>query len=165
MAVKYAVKPTPWLAPTKRQTASIAEVVSNLLLSGARTRTIPPLFKESAAMTYQEAYLKMVNNYFGFEGRANLGEYWKPFLVNLIISVVLGVLELAVHPFVYLADIFFLAILFPGLALLFRRLHDTGRSGWWWLIGIIPVLGWLALIYLAAQPGDPASNSFGAPSV
>jgi uncharacterized membrane protein YhaH (DUF805 family) len=116
-------------------------------------------------MSYQEAYLKMLNKYFGFEGRANLGEFWKPFLINLIIAVVFGVLELAVHPFVYLADIFSLAILFPGLALLFRRLHDTGRSGWWWLIGIIPVLGWVALIYLVAQPGDPAGNSYGTPSV
>jgi uncharacterized membrane protein YhaH (DUF805 family) len=116
-------------------------------------------------MTYQEAYQKMLNKYFGFEGRANLGEFWKPFLINLIIGVVFVALEVAVHPLVYLADIFYLAILFPGLALLFRRLHDTGRSGWWWLVGIIPVFGWLALIYLAAQPGDSATNSYGAPSV
>jgi uncharacterized membrane protein YhaH (DUF805 family) len=106
----------------------------------------------------------MLNKYFGFEGRATLGEFWKPFAINFCAGVVFAVLELAIHPLFILADLFYLAILFPGLALLFRRLHDTGLSGWWWLVGIIPVVGWLALIYLAAQPGNPESNSYGPPS-
>ncbi|MGA8427983.1 MAG: DUF805 domain-containing protein [Candidatus Dormiibacterota bacterium] len=115
-------------------------------------------------MSYQDAYLRMLNKYFGFEGRATLGEFWKPFVINFIAGVVLAVLELVIHPLVFVAYLFYLAILFPGLALLFRRLHDTGLSGWWWLVGLIPLVGWLVIIYLAAQPGNPDSNSYGPPS-
>jgi uncharacterized membrane protein YhaH (DUF805 family) len=115
-------------------------------------------------MSYQDAYLRMLNKYFGFEGRATLGEFWKPFVINFVIAVVLGVLELAIHPLEFLAYLYYLAILFPGLALLFRRLHDTGLSGWWWLVGLIPLVGWLVIIYLAAQPGNPGTNSYGPPS-
>jgi uncharacterized membrane protein YhaH (DUF805 family) len=114
-------------------------------------------------MSYQDAYLKMLNNYFGFEGRATLGEFWKPFAINVVIGIIFFIVDSIFHPFVIVADLFDLAILFPGLALLFRRLHDTGRTGWWWLIGIIPLVGWIAIIYLAAQPGDPAPNQYGAP--
>ncbi len=46
-----------------------------------------------------------------------------------------------------------------------RRLHDTDRSGWWWLIGIIPIIGWIILIFFLASPGTPGENRYGPPPV
>ena len=52
-----------------------------------------------------------------------------------------------------------LALLLPGLAVGSRRLHDIGKSAWLMLLGLIPVIGWILLIYWAVQPGDPAANT------
>ena len=45
-----------------------------------------------------------------------------------------------------------------------RRLHDTDRSGWWLLIGLIPVIGWIVLVYWYASEGTPGTNQFGPPA-
>lgn len=55
-----------------------------------------------------------------------------------------------------------LALLLPGLGLCVRRMHDIGKSGWWVLIAIIPVIGWILFIYWAAQPSQPTPNQWGA---
>lgn len=60
------------------------------------------------------------------------------------------------------ASIFALIITLPSIAVSIRRLHDTGRSGWWLLIGAIPIIGILMLIYWYAQDGEPQINTFGA---
>jgi uncharacterized membrane protein YhaH (DUF805 family) len=107
-------------------------------------------------------YLAVLKNYTGFDGRARRTEFWMYELVNIAIIVVLEVLSLAVHPLAFLYYIYALAVLVPSLAVGCRRLHDTGKSGWLQLIGIIPILGAIAMIILWCLPGTPAPNKYGA---
>ena len=55
-----------------------------------------------------------------------------------------------------------LGVLIPGLAVSVRRLHDTGRNGWWLLIVFVPLAGWLIALYFLVQPGDSTENRYGA---
>jgi len=95
--------------------------------------------------------------YADFSGRASLPEFW---WFVLALSVAGAVLNL-VLPF--LGMLFSLALLVPALAVGARRLHDIGKSGWLQLVGLVPVVGWAALVYWAIQPGDIDTNMYGAP--
>lgn len=113
-------------------------------------------------MGFFDWYLKCIRNHYAdFEGRARRTEYWMFFLVNLIIAVVIGLIGKAIH-FEVIGTLYSLAMLVPGLAVGVRRLHDTGRSGWWWLVVLIPFAGAIWLIVLLALPGDQGSNQYGA---
>jgi uncharacterized membrane protein YhaH (DUF805 family) len=106
-------------------------------------------------------YLAVLKNYAGFSGRARRTEYWMFFLINLIIVVVLDVIGMAIKVSTLLGGIYGLAVLIPSLAVGVRRLHDTGRSGWWLLIGLIPVIGTIILIVFLATEGQPGDNQYG----
>jgi uncharacterized membrane protein YhaH (DUF805 family) len=113
-------------------------------------------------MGFFDWYLKCIKGHYAdFEGRARRTEYWMFFLVNLIIAIVVGLIGMAIHLRV-LSTLYSLAVLVPGIAVGVRRLHDTGRSGWWWLIALIPVIGTIWIIVLFAIPGDQAANQYGA---
>ncbi|HEX6500182.1 MAG TPA: DUF805 domain-containing protein [Micromonosporaceae bacterium] len=105
-------------------------------------------------------YLAVLKNYAGFSGRARRTEFWMFVLFNAIILVVLGLIArlIGTNIITYLYD---LAVLVPELAVGARRLHDTGRSGWWQLIGIIPVIGWIVLIVFWASDSQPEANQYG----
>jgi hypothetical protein len=85
------------------------------------------------------------------------------FLFNFIIAVVLDVLLAAtgLRAIYYLQLVYALAVLLPGLAVFVRRLHDTGRSGWWFFIGLIPIVGAIILIVFLATEGDQGQNAYG----
>jgi uncharacterized membrane protein YhaH (DUF805 family) len=104
----------------------------------------------------------VLEHYADFNGRARRAEFWWYFLANLIISIVLNILGAATKFFVIVAFIYALAVLIPGLAVGVRRLHDTGKSGWWLLIGLIPIVGIIVLIVFFATDGTPAVNEYGA---
>ena len=106
-------------------------------------------------------YLQVLQKYAVFEGRAHRTEFWMFVLVNLIISIVLAVLGEAAAFFSVISFLYGLAVLIPGLAVGARRLHDTGRSGWWLLIGLIPLVGVIVLIVFFATEGDKGSNEYG----
>jgi uncharacterized membrane protein YhaH (DUF805 family) len=113
-------------------------------------------------------YLKVLRQYVDFNGRARRTEYWMFALFTIIISIVLGLLDLMLGlTFVegttsgWLGLIYGLATLLPSLGVGVRRLHDTGRSGWWLLIGLVPLVGAIVLIVFLAQPGNPGSNAYG----
>lgn len=93
------------------------------------------------------------NKYADFEGRANRSEYWYWFLFN----VLLGILSLA--PLV--AGIISLILFIPSLAVSVRRLHDIGKSGWWYLIGLIPLIGTIILIIFFLQESMEEDNEYG----
>ncbi|MHB8324522.1 MAG: DUF805 domain-containing protein [Candidatus Dormibacteria bacterium] len=112
-------------------------------------------------MGYMQAYQRMWQNFVKFDGRAGLGEYWKATLINIVVIIVLMILSRAAAILLLLYFLYAVALILPGLGLTFRRLHDTGRSGWWWLISVIPLLGSLYLIYLLAQPSSPAGEKYG----
>lgn len=113
-------------------------------------------------------YLKVIRNYVGFSGRARRKEYWMFVLFNIIISIVLamvdGMLGLKVggeQGAGLLGLIYSLAILLPSIAVGVRRLHDTGRSGWWMLIAFVPFIGFIVLIVFFVLDSQPGSNEYG----
>lgn len=103
-----------------------------------------------------EEYLDVLRKYTVFDGRAGRREYWYFTLVNLGIYVVLGILDWDV-----LLVLFSLVVFLPSLAVGVRRLHDTGRSGWWLLISLIPLIGTIVLIVFLIQPGEVGDNPYG----
>ncbi|MFD2445295.1 DUF805 domain-containing protein [Bacillus sp. CGMCC 1.16607] len=106
-------------------------------------------------------YLKVLKNYVGFSGRARRMEYWMFVLFNLIISFILGFLEGMLDWPPLLSGLYSLAVLLPSLAVGVRRLHDTGRSGWWLLISLIPFVGWIIIIIFMFLDSDPGANEYG----
>lgn len=103
-------------------------------------------------MTFQESIQVCFNKYVDFSGRASRSEYWWFALFVFLGSLVLGMVS------TWLNVIFLLATLLPQLAAASRRLHDTGRSGWWQLIGLIPIIGFIVLIVFLAQESGEASE-------
>ena len=85
-------------------------------------------------------YIGVLKQYAVFTGRAHREEYWMFFLFNILISFGLGFVEGIVGGPGVLGMIYSLAILVPAIAVGIRRLHDTGRSGWWLLISLIPLI-------------------------
>lgn len=113
---------------------------------------------------------KAYTRYFDFKGRSGRKEYWLFVLLTLLLAVAAMVIDSAVFGVELGEDGFqpaytlvALANLIPSIAVGVRRLHDTGRTGWWLLIGLVPILGLLVLLFFMIKPGDPETNRFGAP--
>ena len=106
-------------------------------------------------------YISVFKNGLQFSGRAGRREYWMFFAANLLLSIVLSVVD-SITGVPLLAPLFVLAALVPSIAVGIRRLHDTGRSGWWLLAVLVPVLGGLIVLALMALPGAVNANRFGA---
>jgi uncharacterized membrane protein YhaH (DUF805 family) len=106
-------------------------------------------------------YLEVLKKYALFTGRSRRTEYWMFTLVNAIILVVLGGIEKFLGTNGLLDTLYALAVLLPSLGVSIRRLHDTGRSGWWLLIGFLPFIGWLVLLLFMVQDSEPGENEYG----
>ncbi|HBM91436.1 MAG TPA: DUF805 domain-containing protein [Rhodospirillaceae bacterium] len=108
-------------------------------------------------------YLDVLKKYTLFTGRAGLREFWMFSLFNFIIAFVLSFLPilLGIEALGLLYFIYILGVLLPSLAVATRRLHDTDRSGWWQLIGFIPLIGIIILLVLLALKGQEGKNRFG----
>lgn len=108
-------------------------------------------------------YLSVLKNYVGFSGRARRKEYWMFVLFNFIALFILYVPALATGKFVLLIPYFIyaLAVLLPSLAVIVRRLHDTGRSGWWYFINFVPLVGPILLLVYLASAGQDGPNQYG----
>jgi len=106
-------------------------------------------------------YIEVLKKYAVFSGRARRKEYWMFVLFNVIISVVLSFVEGLVGSAGVIGILYSLAVLVPGLAVSVRRLHDTGRSGWWVLINLIPLVGLIVFIVFAAQDSQAGENQYG----
>lgn len=113
-------------------------------------------------------YLKVLQNYAVFSGRARRKEYWYFVLFNLIIMAVLSGIDNGAHLFVnqqyeagLLSTIYSLAVLVPSLAVLVRRLHDTGRSAWWLLLLLVPIIGYIVLVIFTVLDSTPGANEYG----
>ena len=112
-------------------------------------------------------YLEVLKKYFVFSGRARRKEYWYFVLFNLIISIVLGIIDGIIGTFSaetgigLLGGIYSLAVLIPCISVSVRRLHDTGRTGWWLLIGLVPIIGAIVIIIFAVLDSQPDENQYG----
>jgi uncharacterized membrane protein YhaH (DUF805 family) len=108
-----------------------------------------------------------LKKYADFSGRAPRAEYWWFYLLIIIGYIVATILDSllgldgAVGPYGIVTALFGLAVLIPSIAVGARRLHDTDRSGWWLLIGLIPLIGAIVLLVFFVLPGTQGSNRFG----
>lgn len=113
-------------------------------------------------------YLKVFKQYADFTGRARRKEYWMFILFNIIALFVVVFLD-NLFGFTFARDLpygvlyltYALAVIVPGLAVTVRRLHDTGRSGWWFLVSLIPFAGPIWLLVLMVLEGIPGVNRYG----
>ena len=112
-------------------------------------------------------YLEVLQKYAVFDGRARRKEYWMFILINLLVSVMLVAIDNLIGTFSpqvgagLLQGLYSLAILIPTLAVTVRRLHDTGRTGWWILIGLVPVIGGSVLLIFMVLDSGPGTNQYG----
>jgi uncharacterized membrane protein YhaH (DUF805 family) len=124
-----------------------------------------------------EWYLKVMrDNYANFNGRARRKEYWMYTLIFTVLLIALMTIMFSVlsfsdetgietGPSVYLTVILVIVFLFahfiPSIALTVRRLHDTGKSGWWYLIVFVPYLGNFVIFIFTLIDGDRGDNKYG----
>ena len=114
-------------------------------------------------------YLKCLKQYFDFSGRARRKEYWLFCLFNLIIAYILNVIDSAIGltfpvgivELGILSVIYSLLLFIPGLAVCVRRLHDIGKSGWFYLIGLIPLVGAIIVLIWFCKEGEHKTNKWG----
>ncbi len=107
-----------------------------------------------------------LENYANFEGRARRSEYWYFVLFNFIISVsawIISIILIFFGGFLlwFFIPIFSLALIIPNLAVQVRRLHDTGKSGWYLLMVFIPLVGPIILLVFYCTEGDRGPNEYG----
>ena len=112
-------------------------------------------------------YFEVLKKYAVFGGRARRKEFWYFALFNVIVGILLAVVDAAIGTFNtdsgfgLLSGIYSLAILIPSIAVSVRRLHDIGRSGWWILIALIPLIGTIVLLVFNVQDSQPGENQYG----
>ena len=105
---------------------------------------------------FNQFYIGTLKKYAEFSGTATRQEFWMYFLFNALVamgvSVVAGIIGI-----LWLGTVYNLAVLVPTLAIGARRLHDIGKSGWWQLIGIIPLVGLIVLVIFWAKPAKSSA--------
>ncbi len=119
-------------------------------------------------MTFGQSISRCFSKYCTFTGRASRSEYWWWILFTAIIGLLFGIPsglqsihESSPSGLPVISYIVSAVLFLPSLGVLFRRLHDTGKSGWWWLIGFIPVIGTIILIVFCCQPSQTFPNQYG----
>ncbi len=110
-------------------------------------------------------YLEALKKYAVFSGRARRTEYWMFYLFYIIFAIVLfiidNILGIGGEDGGPLSGLFVLAMVIPSIAVTFRRLHDTDRSGWWLLIGLVPLIGGIILLVFTLQDSQSGDNQYG----
>src|SRR4051794_38300150 len=112
-------------------------------------------------------YLDALKKYAVFSGRARRKEYWMFLLINILISVALIAIDSLIGTFSpqtgvgLLQGLYALAVLIPSIAVIVRRLHDTGRSGWWILVALIPLIGGIVLLVFMVLDSELGANQYG----
>jgi uncharacterized membrane protein YhaH (DUF805 family) len=112
-------------------------------------------------------YLKVLKQYADFSGRARRKEYWMFVLFNFIFCFAAMILDnlfgtvIDGMPYGVIYILYALAMMIPGLAVGVRRLHDVGKSGWFYLVVFIPLIGAIWLLVLFVTEGNQGSNSYG----
>lgn len=105
-------------------------------------------------MTFQESLAICFRKYVDFEGRASHSEYWWFFLFLFVTGLVTSYISSMVN------ILFSLVTLVPSLSAATRRLHDTGRSGWWQLLWLVPVVGWIVVVVFLVQGPKSEGSRF-----
>ena len=111
-------------------------------------------------MNFGDAIKAGFSNYVNFPGRAVRSEYWYWALFIALASIVTLAVDYVID-YQVTSTLLNLATFLPGLAVVIRRLHDLDRTGWWFLLVLIPVIGWIVLIIWACTKGTEGPNRFG----
>ncbi len=115
-------------------------------------------------------FLKVLKQYADFKGRARRKEYWMFVLISTVISYLIMGIDYALNfvyttdmgsSFYYMNSLYSLFVLIPSFAVLVRRLHDIGKSGWFFFIIFIPIVGFIWLLVLLCKNGDEGENKYG----
>jgi uncharacterized membrane protein YhaH (DUF805 family) len=114
-------------------------------------------------MSFTDAIKSGFDHYVKFDGRASRPAYWWWFLFAILVAVAASIIDAAIGSFGVISGIAGLALLLPGLSVAIRRLHDTDHSGWWVLIGLIPIIGFIVLLVFYLRQSDPGENRYGPP--
>jgi len=114
-------------------------------------------------MDFQTAVKTCFNKYATFSGRASRSEYWWWTLFVIVASIILQAVDFAIGfgDWGLLSNIFSLATIVPSIAVAARRLHDVNKSGWWQLLVIVPLVGWIILLIWVIKKGSTDENRFG----
>jgi uncharacterized membrane protein YhaH (DUF805 family) len=120
-------------------------------------------YLQGGPVSFQDALKMQFENVLNFNGRASLSAYWwyalGLFIANVVLEIFAAVIgSLAFSLLIYLVV---LVIGLSGLSVAVRRMHDTDKSGWMLLLGLIPFIGWLVVLILLILPGTPGQNRFG----
>jgi uncharacterized membrane protein YhaH (DUF805 family) len=163
------IAPAP--APRSEKTpATLARYPAPIKRFAAGVSLSDPVLPSLAGVWYRKSsetlrgvpmnwYLDVLKKYAVFDGRAGRQEFWMFALIHFGVAILLSIID-AVIGLGFLATLYFLAVLLPAVGVTIRRLHDTDRSGWWALLGLVPILG-LALLVLCALEGTPGDNQYG----
>ena|SRR3990172_860228 len=109
-----------------------------------------------------EWYLRVVkDNYANFTGRARRKEFWTFYLFNMVFLIITVIVDYVLGTFPLIYAIYLLALIIPTIAVTVRRLHDVGKSGWWYFILLIPFIGVIWLLVLLCTDGIPGENNYG----
>ena len=111
-------------------------------------------------MNFPQAIQSGFQNYVNFKDRSSRPAFWFWVLFAFLVGVVASIIDEVIGGMI-IQSLSSLALFLPGLAVGVRRLHDIGKSGWHILWGLIPILGWIYLIYLYVQPTQPVPNEWG----
>lgn len=105
------------------------------------------------------AYVDFFRKYAVFSGRTSRGEFWMAWLINIVIAFLLGVIG-GIANTKLPGQLYILVIFVPIFAISVRRLHDIGKSGWWLFFGLVPLVGYLTLLYFYLKKGDEGTNQY-----
>jgi len=112
-------------------------------------------------------YIKVLKQYVDFSGRARRKEFWMFALFNILFTIAAIILEIVLgisphdQPFGLISTLYGVAVFIPGLAVAVRRLHDVGKSGWWYLIVFIPIAGAITLLIWFCTDSQEGENQWG----
>jgi uncharacterized membrane protein YhaH (DUF805 family) len=123
----------------------------------------PSEYLRGAPVSFGDAIRLQLQNIFTFSGRASRSAYWWYSFALIIASIVLGAIAGATGSTAFLLLVYVVLLVagLTGLSLAVRRLHDSGKSGWLLLLGIIPFIGGIILLVFVCLPGNPGPNQFG----
>jgi len=111
-------------------------------------------------MGFGQAISAGFSNYVNFSGRACRSEYWYWVLFVILADIVAGIIDYLLGMQI-VSSLFGLVTLLPGIAVSIRRLHDLDRTGWWILLALIPLIGWIILLIWYISKGTDGPNRFG----
>lgn len=114
-----------------------------------------------------EYFISAIRQYAVFKGRTRRKEFWYFYLISFVISLALAFLDNRMGTFNpemgggLLGGVYGIFIFLPSLSLTVRRIHDSGYSGYWAFILLIPIIGVLAILFFALMDSKPGSNEYG----